>query len=152
MHTTCCFDLDAFFDALKGHKPLGLFPLCTMDARLNAGVFDSVRVTLFIMGMIVFKIFSLILMHGAHYLFKDWISFLLKSIFQDQHKLVPFWGLYFDVPNMKAVESGDYSRSERLNMNLSELFWLTFNLGNCESRDQMCCWKIHFYLPQFIAQ
>ena len=36
VHKTC----------LKGHKQLRFFPLCTMDARLSAGGFDSVGVTL----------------------------------------------------------------------------------------------------------
>ena len=38
-----------FFDALKGHKQLRFFPLFTMDARLNAGGFDSVGVTLLLL-------------------------------------------------------------------------------------------------------
>ena len=38
----------SLFDALKGHKQLRFFPsFCTMDARLNAGGFDYVGVTLF---------------------------------------------------------------------------------------------------------
>ena len=38
VHKTYFFDLLTLFDALKGHKQLRFFPLCTMDARLNAGV------------------------------------------------------------------------------------------------------------------
>ena len=42
MHKTYCFDL---FDRSQKR----IFPLCTMDARLSAGGFDYVKVTLWIL-------------------------------------------------------------------------------------------------------